>query len=261
MELVEQAAYSMGGEIATAYDYMMEYELYDISESTSKMPGSYMTYLYAYEMPYMYVSPTNDINDVMTVAHEFGHFVDGYVNCNGTTSTDCNEIFSQALEYLMLDVVELSEYERESLRSSKAADAIMTFLSQACYADFEMQLYELEEEELTAENFNRIFGQCMEKYLYEIDGYEKYYEPGWFEIQHFFIASHYVISYCVSLDAALQVYQCELEDGSGLQLYNELMSLSAGNSIQALLEEAELSSPFSSGRMSELRSFLAEQMN
>ncbi len=259
--LVKNASYSLGGEFATAFDYMEANGLYDISESTSKMPGSYMTYLPAYEMPYMYVSPTNDINDTMTVAHEFGHFVDGFVNCNTTSSTDCSEIFSQALEYLMIDELELSESDRDSLRSAKAADAILTFLSQACYADFEMQLYELDEKELTAENFNRIFGECTEKYLYDITGYEQYYEPGWFEIQHFFIAPHYVISYCVSLDAALQVYQCELEDESGIETYLDLLYLASGNTVQALLEEAGMVSPFADGRMADLKRFLVEQLN
>ncbi len=260
-ELVKNAAHSIGGELATAFDYMEDYGLYDISESTSKMPGSYMTYFPAYEMPYMYVSPTNDIGDAMTVAHEFGHFVDGFVNCNTTSSTDCNEIFSQALEYLMIDELELSEDVRSELRSAKIADAIMTFLSQACYADFEMQLYELDEKDLTAENFNRIFCECTEKYLYDITGYEQYYGPGWFEVQHFFIASHYVISYCVSLDAALQVYQCELEDGSGFETYFDLMYLASGNTVQALLRQADMVSAFSEGRMADLKSFLVEQMN
>ncbi len=260
MQLLEGVAYAFGGPIATAYDYMMAYSLYDISESTSKMPGSYMTYLNSYEMPYMYVSPTNDIGDLMTAVHEFGHFVDGYVNCNTTSSIDCNEIFSQSLEFLALDVADLSDDERENLRKSQAAGAVMTFLSQACYADFEAQLYLLPEEELSAEKFNEIFAQCFEAYLYDITGYEDLIAPSWFEVQHFFIAPHYIISYCVSLDAALQVYQCELADGSGLENYFKLLSLSSGESILALLEKADMTSPFSEGRMEELSGFLRDQM-
>lgn len=260
MSMLKDVAYTLGEDIATAYDYMIAYDLYDISESTSKMPGSYMTYLYSYEMPYMYVSPTNDISDLMTAAHEFGHFVDGYVNCSETDSIDCNEIFSQAMEYLTLGVAELTDDERENLRKSQAANAVTTFLGQACYADFEAQLYHLPEEELTAEKFNEVFSECYKTYLYDITGLEDYIGPGWFQVQHFFIAPQYVISYCVSLDAALQVYQCELKDGSGLQKYFELMSVSANNSILALLDSVGMVSPFEAGRMAELSSFLNEQM-
>lgn len=260
MELLSDVAHSFGGAFATAHDYMIDHDLYDITESSSKMPGSFMTYLSAYEMPYLYVSPTNDIGDLMTSVHEFGHFVDGYVNCNGTSSIDCAEIFSQSLEFLALDVANLTETQRSSLRRSQAADAVMVFLSQACYADFEMQLYLLDKDELTAERINEIFCECFSTYLYNITGFEDLIGPGWIDVQHFFIAPHYVISYCVSLDAALQVYQRQLSDGNGLEVYENLLSLSSGNSILALLDEAGMTSPFAEGRMAELRSFLKEQM-
>lgn len=260
MELLCDVAYSFGGSFATAYDYMCAYDLYDISESSSKMPGSFMTYLPAYEMPYLYVSPTNDIGDLMTAVHEFGHFVDGYVNCNGTSSIDCNEIFSQSLEFLALDVADLTETQRSSLRKSQAADAVSVFLSQACYADFEMRLYLLDKDELIAERINETFCECFSTYLYDVTGFEDLIGPGWIDVMHFFIAPHYVISYCVSLDAALQVYQQQLADGSGLAAYETLLSLSSGNSILALLDEAGMTSPFAEGRMEELSAFLKEQM-
>lgn len=261
MELLQGIAYTFGNEIATAYDYMLAYNLYDISESSSKMPGSYMTYLFSYEMPYMYVSPTNDISDLMTATHEFGHFVDAYVNCCGTDSKDCNEIFSQALEFLAIDVADLTDTQKENLRKSQAANAVITFLGQACYADFESQVYLLPEEELTAEKFSEIFTDCYSKYLHDVSGFEEYIGPDWSQVQHFFIAPQYIISYCVSLDAALQVYQCELNDGNGLEVYFDLMSRSADNTILALLEESDMVSPFSAGRMAELADFLQKQMN
>ena len=260
MAHLKDIAYKLGGEIATAYDYMIAYDLYDITESTSKMPGSYMTYLYSYEMPFMYVSPTNDIDDLMTASHEFGHFVDGYVNCMGTSSIDCNEIFSQAMEYLALGVADLTDAERENLRKSQAANAVNVFLSQALYADFEMQLYLLPENELTYEKFNEIFADCYAEYLYDLGSFSSYVAPSWCQVQHFFIAPQYVISYCVSLDAALQVYQCELEDGSGLETYRKLMSMSSDNSILALLEDAGMTSPFAENRMQELGEFLEDEM-
>ena len=65
--------------------------------------------------------------------------------------------------------------------------------------------------------------------------------PGWIDIQHFFIAPFYVISYCISNDAALQIYQAELKDGSGLDVYRGLMSRSADNNpvlVRRLTETA-----------------------
>lgn len=260
MSMLQQTAYSFGGEFAAAYDFMETYDLFDITDSTSKMPGSYMTYLSSYEAPFMYVSPTGDIADFLTASHEFGHFVDGYVNCNGTSSIDCNEIFSQGLEYLSLSRADLSSADRSALTTSKISDAIMTFLTQACYAEFEQRVYTLPAQELSAEKINEIHLACIEEFGMGMTGLEDVLAPGWIDVQHFFIAPFYVISYCISNDAALQVYQTELTKGTGLETYRTLMGLSSGNTILALLEEAGLTSPFEKGRMAELADFFDRQL-
>ncbi|MDD6642660.1 MAG: M3 family metallopeptidase [Firmicutes bacterium] len=260
MELLQNTAYRFGGEIATAYDYMMAYRLYDVTESTSKMPGSYMTYLSAYEMPFLYVSPTGEIDDFLTATHEFGHFVDGYVNCNGTNSIDCAEIFSQGLEFLALSRADLTRREREGLTSSKLADSVLVFLGQACYAEFEQRAYELPDDELTAERLNALFLECTEEFGMSMYGMEDILAPGWIDIQHFFIAPFYVISYCVSNDAALQIYMLEQENGSGMEAYQTLMRNAPDNSILALLKIAEMESPFAEGRIAELADFFADNL-
>lgn len=261
MEKLKDGAYMFGGDIATAYDYMIAYDLFDLTESSSKMPGSYTTYLPSYESPFLYVSPTGDINDFLTATHEFGHFVDGYVNCNETISIDCAEIFSQGLEFLMLDRADLTSYERSSLTQSKIADCLMVFLSQACYAEFEQRVYDLPEEKLTAEVINDIFYECNEEFGMGMYGMEDVLAPGWIDIQHFFIAPFYVISYCISNDAALQIFEEETEDGEGFALYKELLSKSANNTILALLDEADLDSPFEDDRMEELADFFIDYLN
>lgn len=260
MEILHDVAYSFGGDIATSYDYMEAYKLYDITASPSKMPGSYVTYLYSYGMPYMYVSPTGDISDCLTAVHEFGHFVDNYVNCGYTYSIDCAEIFSQGLEFLSIGRMGLSTWEKRSLADSKLGDSILTFLGQGCYAEFEQRVYALAEEELTVENINALFLECNEKFGMGAYGMEDLLAPGWIDIQHFFIAPYYVISYCVSNDVALQIYQNELTDGSGLECYYRLLGLSAGNTILALTEEAGMDSPFSPGRMEELADFFEDEL-
>ncbi len=253
--LLEGLAYDLGGEFATAYDYMRAFKLCDFTESTSKMPGSYMTYLSSYGMPFMYVSPTGTIDDFLTATHEFGHFVDGYVNCNYNTSIDCAEIFSQGLEFLALNVADLSNSQRTKLEKSKVADALMVFLSQASYAEFEQRAYELPDSELTAENLNALFGECCEKFGMSIYALEDIIAQGWIDVQHFFIAPMYVISYCVSNDVALQIYQIELESGDGMDTYLDLLYSAPQSTILALLEEADMVSPFDSGRMKTLAKF------
>ena len=261
LDLFEKTVYRFGGEFATSYEFMQAYDLMDITDSSSKMPGSYVTYLSSYQMPFLYVSPTGKLDDLLTCCHEFGHFVDGFVNCNGTSSIDCNEIFSQGLEFLSLSRAELDDDEREALTLSKVADSLMTFVSQAAYAEFELRAYALPDDQLNTEGLNALFLECMEEFGQSYTGMEDIIAPGWIDIQHFLIAPYYVISYCVSNDAALQIFQLEEENGTGLDTYRALMSTSSGNTILALLEENGMESPFEPGRVEELADFFEDYLS
>lgn len=261
LDLFEKTVYCFGGEFATSYEFMQAYDLMDITDSSSKMPGSYVTYLSSYQMPFLYVSPTGKLDDLLTCCHEFGHFVDGFVNCNGTSSIDCNEIFSQGLEFLSLSRAELDDDEREALTISKVADSLMTFVSQAAYAEFELRAYALPDDQLNTEGLNALFLECMEEFGQSYTGMEDIIAPGWIDIQHFLIAPYYVISYCVSNDAALQIFQLEEENGTGLETYRALMSTSSGNTILALLEENGMESPFEPGRVEELADFFEDYLS
>lgn len=261
LDLFEKTVYRFGGEFATSYEFMQAYDLMDITDSSSKMPGSYVTYLSSYQMPFLYVSPTGKLDDLLTCCHEFGHFVDGFVNCNGTSSIDCNEIFSQGLEFLSLSRAELDDDEREALTISKVADSLMTFVSQAAYAEFELRAYALPDDQLNTEGLNALFLECMEEFGQSYTGMEDIIAPGWIDIQHFLIAPYYVISYCVSNDAALQIFQLEEENGTGLETYRALMSTSSGNTILALLEENGMESPFEPGRIEELADFFEDYLS
>lgn len=263
LSLFKNVVDEFGGVIKMSYEFMEDYELWDTTSSPSKLPGSYMTYLNSYEMPFMYVSPANDLGDLMTLCHEFGHFVDGYVNCGGFSTVDCCEIFSQGLEFLALNRADLDPGDRAALASSKAADSVLVFLTQACYAEFEALAYELPDDKLNAEGLNELYAQCNEKYgislLYM--GMEDLLAPGWIDVQHFFIAPFYVISYCVSNDVALQIYQQELADQTGLELYYSLMSMDRESSILELAEGTDLVSPFDPGRIKDLADFLDDQIS
>lgn len=261
LDLFEKTVYRFGGEFATSYEFMQAYDLMDITDSSSKMPGSYVTYLSSYQMPFLYVSPTGKLDDLLTCCHEFGHFVDGFVNCNGTSSIDCNEIFSQGLEFLSLSRAELDDDEREALTISKVADSLLTFVSQAAYAEFELRAYALPDDQLNTEGLNALFLECMEEFGQSYTGMEDIIAPGWIDIQHFLIAPYYVISYCVSNDAALQIFQLEEENGTGLETYRALMSTSSGNTILALLEENGMESPFEPGRIEELADFFEDYLS
>ncbi|MDR0889685.1 MAG: M3 family metallopeptidase [Oscillospiraceae bacterium] len=257
MELLQEVSETFGGEIAQANRFMREFSLYDISSSSSKKPGSYTLYLESYESPFLYVSPEGTLSDLLVVTHEFGHFAEGYMTFNTVSSADVAEVFSQSLEYLMLDVVDLPASQIRQLSRAKMIESLETFIFQSCYYEFEAKVYELEDP--TVESVTALYSEVMAEVCALDPDYELFYTSGWIDIEHVFSMPYYVISYCVSNDAALQVYALEHESaGSGLEAYYTLLEHAPNNTLLDMLSDSGLDSPFKAGRAQELAEFFAE---
>ena len=87
-EIVKKAAVDMSTKTGKIFSFMEKYELYDISASPNKAPGSFQTYLRAYDAPFILMNLEGNAYDVLIFAHEFGHFVDSYLNYDYTVSIE-----------------------------------------------------------------------------------------------------------------------------------------------------------------------------
>lgn len=249
--VLRHGAETMGGEVEEAFRFMSHYELFDVSPSDRKAGKSFQTYLSDYDAPYVFVKPYGDDSDVLSFAHEFGHFLDSYVNYNASESIDVAEVFSQAMEYLMLDYAEgaLPEERLENLRRLKWLETLELYAQQAAFAAFEKAVYAADPEELDADFLNGLSLQVSVDYGC-CDGYsEEYYALSWIDIVHFFEQPFYVVSYPVSNDLALQIWELEQTGrGAGLKKYLEALPRDYDGMI-ATAEAVGLESPFAPGRV------------
>lgn len=240
---------SMGGLLQEAFEVLKENEVYDISWNPKKYEASYCTYLDSYYVPYIFIDAQNTVMDKLTLAHEFGHFAANYVAGGSFAGIDVAEVFSQALEYLSLD------YGRgmEELARRKMADSLCTYVEQAAFAAFEYEVFHLSKEELTVEKVCQVFDGIGE--VFGLKGY------GWnslsfVDIPHFFSDPNYVISYVVSNDLSMQIYQKEQEKkGAGIELFEEFAPTDA-SFIVTFAEEMGLESPFAPGRLKKVAEFI-----
>lgn len=241
---------SMGGILAEAFEVLKENEVYDISYNPKKYEASYCTYLDHYYVPYIFIDAQNTVMDKLSLVHEFGHFTANYVAGGSFAGIDVAEVFSQALEYLSLDYGK----GMEDLARLKMADSLCTYVEQAAFAAFEYEVFHLSEEELTVENVCRIFDSVGERF-----GLKGYYwnSLGFVDIPHFFSDPNYVISYVVSNDLSMQIYQKEQEKtGAGVALFEEFAPTDASY-IVTFAEEMGLESPFAPGRLQEVAEIIA----
>ena len=178
--------------------------------------------------------------------HEFGHFSNDFASFGSGAGIDVKEFFSQGMEYLSISAVE----GRQKLEKLKLADSLCTYVEQAAYAWFEHQMYALSEEELTEEKAAQLFAQAMKRFGMDIWGIEGRDLVG---VHHFYDAPMYVVSYVVSNDAALQLYQLEKQaSGKGKELYQANLATMEWTFL-SFVEAAGLQSPFDEGRIQSVR--------
>ena len=259
LSALKTAAEAMGGTIADAFHDMERYELCDITISEKKGNLSYQCYLYSYQNPFIFVKTEGYSDDLLKFGHEFGHFVDAWYNYDATGSEDLAEVFSQGMEYLLLTRV--PERYRAELTEYKLLDAVDTFTQQSSFAAFEHEVYSRPAAEWTPEALNELSLELARDFGYLIEGKENYYAKSWFDISHFFDSPFYVISYCVSNDAAFRIYELECaEAGKGLDCWNRMLPRDSDSFLETVVDQGGLTDPFGADSVRQIAALLREKL-
>ena len=245
-----------------AYSYMLGYNLYDVNgASTNRYEGSFATYLYAYDAPYLFVTTNGTNDDYMTMSHEFGHFFDSYVNYGGETSIDLSEVSSTALEYLTFLSIgdELGDKARD-MHFSLVRDALSVLVFQSFYALFEHNVYSIPENEISKASIEDAMFRAAESMNLNTEALEPNPDAGIFNpldfvlIPHLFISPCYVESYCTSVIVSLELYFLEKSNtGEGIKAYLDLINREDTPLLfEDYIKESGLKSPFEPGLIREL---------
>ena len=252
----------MDGELRDAYSYMLKYELYNVELASAKRDnGSFATYLEAFDAPYLFVTTEGSNSDYLTMAHEFGHFFDSFVNHGADTSIDLSEVSSTSLEYLtFLGIAEALGSDARDIHFSLVRDALSVLVFQSFYALFEHNVYALDESDISETNIVNAMLRAadamgLNKNAFVPDPDEGIYHAlDYVLIPHVFISPCYVESYCTSTAVSLQLYFLEKSNtGEGVKTYLDLIKRDG----EALMFEdyivaSGLRSPFESGLVRDL---------
>ena len=252
-----------------AYSYMLQHGLYDVSASKSnRYEGAFTAYIDSNNSPYVFMTTSGFLKDYLTLAHEFGHFYDGFVNNGETASLDLAEISSQGMEYLSLLRLKykLKSTDYEYLEYRSMYDTLnTTLLEQSFYAEFEHLAYRLEYDEITdkklkeiaAEAFKNVFGEDLTS---SVNAYNYVLIP------HTILYPCYVESYVVSAIPSLEIFFKESyrtgKTGAGLAIYKELVARDNSEvSLEDALSSVGLSSPFNQQTVKEIANSIHYQIS
>lgn len=198
-------------EMMSSWDYMMERELYDFSQSANKAERSYVTSFSEYDDAYMFINADGKLlSDLSTLIHEFGHYNEHFMSdpnlATGNMSYDLAETHSQAFELITLDAVKnvilnnsKTQYLYQSYVFNLMINSIWAILSNCIFDSFEYIVYNANPEDLTAQFLHTEFADIWNDYWPSTP------RP-FYDIPHLFVSPAYCISYSVSMVFSFEIW-------------------------------------------------------
>jgi len=246
---LRESCREMGGKIWEIFCYMEDNGLFDIEISDVKANMSFQTYFEDWQAPFILLDATGTYDDYTGFAHEFGHFIDAYVNYNSYITTDASESCSQAMEYLAIIYSSYLGNDSETVKHMKMTDLVVLYAEQGAYNAFEEAIYEIPVQELTADRIRQTAHDVFMQYGLILPGDGDFYDHMWIDIPHFFSNPFYIVSYIISNDAAFQIYEQEIaEPGKGIETFMALADRRWDLNYLENMENIGLDASFSTGR-------------
>ena len=203
------------------FDFMMEYELFDLDSKHGKRAGGYCTTLPQYHAPFIFSNFNGTDADVNVLTHEAGHAFAGFTAakyqktpelCHSTS--EINEIHSMSMELWTYPWMEnffgdkAEEYRKEHL-----ADALMKIPYMLCVDEYQHKVFE--NPEMTAME-RRAVWSGLEKFYMPWRNYagNEFLESGafWIKQQHIFLYPFYYVDYAMAQMGAFEFYTKMKED-------------------------------------------------
>lgn len=194
----------------------------DVVENKGKRSGAYSSGAYGTN-PYVLMNWQDNVNDMYTLTHEFGHSVHSYYTRKnqdyryGDYSIFVAEVASTCNEAL------LSEYLLENLEDDKQKLYILnhflegfrgTVFRQTMFAEFEHDIHVQAQNgvPLTAEKLTEMYYELNKKYFGTEVELDEQIGVEWARIPHFYY-NYYVYQYATGYSAATSLAKQILEEG------------------------------------------------
>ena len=222
--IVAEALTPLGDEYLDIYWKGFDEGWVDALANRGKRGGAYSWGTYT-SKPYLSMNYEGTLNNVSTLAHEYGHSIHSYLTRNtqpqvyGDYRTFIAEIASMTNEAILMQKMlteASSAAERAYLLSSYLDEFRGGFYRQASFADFEARAHAKVEagEALTADVLNTLYADVFSDYYGDAVHTDDLNQIEWSRIPHFLRSDNfYVYQYSTSFVAATALAKQILEEG------------------------------------------------
>ena len=220
VDLVYQSLHSLDPEFGEIFARFVKNGQVDAFPRKGKRGGAFCSYDRLPTPVYILLNHTNQLRDVMTLAHETGHGMNDEImreeqnELNFGTPTSTAEVASTFMEDFVLQNIlkDANEEERFAGMLMKLNDEMSTIFRQVAFYRFEQQLHEAFREKgyLSAQEIGEIFRSHIAAYMGEHTAEES--DNWWMYVSHFRYF-FYVYSYASGLLISKSL-QNSVKDGS-----------------------------------------------
>ncbi|GIR82842.1 MAG: oligoendopeptidase F [Cellvibrionales bacterium] len=249
-QLVADALTPLGQEYINIYWKGFEEGWVDTMANRGKRGGAYSWGTYT-SKPYLSMNYEGTLNNVSTLAHEYGHSIHSYLTRSnqpqvyGDYKTFIAEVASMTNEAILMQKM-LSEAssagERAYLLSSYLDEFRGGFYRQASFADFEARAHAKVEagEALTADLLNNLYADVFADYYGDAVHANELNQVEWSRIPHFLRSDNfYVYQYSTSFVAATALAKMIIEEGEpARERYLTMLKSGSNDYPIALLKKA-----------------------
>ncbi len=210
-----------------------------------KAGGAFCSYYIPNRKPFVLLNHNNDINDVLTMAHELGHGLHGTLSArqsmlNFHTPLTMAEVASVFGEFLVFDKLlpTLSPEQKQLFLASTIEGNFATTFRQNMFARFEIRSHELISENGFAswDELSALYEEELKIMFSDSVKIPEEYKWEWASIPHIFHVPFYVYAYNFANLLVIALYQKYREEGkSMIPPYLKLLENGGSNRPDRLL--------------------------
>ncbi len=239
------------------FDFMADYELFDLETRPGKHLGGYCTSFPEYKAPFIFSNFNGTSADADVLTHEAGHAFQAYLAersipigaLQGSTS-EINEIHSMSMEFFTYPWMEKFFGENaDKYRYAHLADALSVIPYMVSVDEFQHEVYA--HPDMSAAERRGVWRSLERKYMPWRD-YDRneFLEGGgfWMQKQHIFLYPFYYVDYALAQVCTFQLYdEMKRDRASAWQRYLSLCRLGGTKGYFELLRSVGLLLPFEDG--------------
>lgn len=252
------------------FDFMCDYQLFDLETKPNKDVGGYCTALPDYLAPFIFSNFNGTGADVDVLTHEAGHAFEGYTAARSLpltgmcfSTSEINEIHSMSMEHFTYPWMEkFFGDDADRRRYSHLTGALLTVPYLVSVDAFQHKVFE--NPGMSHDDRRKVWKEIEETYMpwRDYDG-EEYMSSGgfWMQKLHIFLHPFYYVDYALAQMGAFEYYGMMKQDyKKAWEGYLNLCRSGGSRGYFDTLRFAGLSIPFEDGTVQKAAGHVIEEI-